>query len=121
MVGNLDVTQPPSAFSQQLLQLTYSKQFVGIRIGRGMFQRNAPPSFAGLLPNVIANLTTMAKMGLQIDANGVPGVNLSQIGRYGAWPRDCHGPFRRQAQYLRSRRFLEGGYAGCGNLSDPEY
>jgi L-fuconolactonase len=80
VVGNLDVTQSPPVFGQQLGQLASNKQFVGLRIGRGIFQPNLPPSFSTLLPNVITNLTGMAKLGLEIDTLGIPGAVLSQIG-----------------------------------------
>src|SRR5260370_3614314 len=80
VVGNLDVTQAPTAFAQQLTQLTASKQFVGIRIGGGIFQPNVPKTLSTVLPNVITNLTLMAKQGLEIDTLGIPGAALSQIG-----------------------------------------
>jgi len=80
VVGNLDVTQTPDAFSAQLSELSGNKQFVGIRIGGGIFQPNVPKTFSTLLPNVITNLTLMAKQGLEIDTLGIPGAALSQIG-----------------------------------------
>ena len=80
VVGNLDVTQSPATFGQQLAQLAANKQFVGIRIGGGIFQPNVPQSFSTLLPNVITNLTAMAKLGLEIDTLGISGAVLSQIG-----------------------------------------
>src|SRR5262249_17014754 len=80
VVGNLDVTQTPSSFGDQLAQLTPKKQFVGLRIGGGIFQSGVPASFTTIKPNVLANLTTMGKMGLQIDALGISGQNLAQIG-----------------------------------------
>ena len=81
VVGNLDVTQSPVAFGQQLGQFVYSnKQFVGIRIGSGIFQPNVPRTFSTLLPNVITNLTEMVRLGLEIDTLGISGAVLSQIG-----------------------------------------
>src|SRR5260370_10341667 len=79
VVGNLDVSQAPAAFAQQLAQLSANKQFVGLRVG-GLFLPGTPAAFSNLRPNVITNLTVMAKQGLQIDTLGVPGVVLSQIG-----------------------------------------
>ena len=80
VVGNLDVTQSPAGFAQQLAQLAANKQFVGIRIGGGIFQPNVPKTFSNLKPNVITNLTLLAKKGLEIDTLGIPGAALSQIG-----------------------------------------
>src|SRR5712691_5894179 len=79
VVGNLDVTQAPATFAQQLAQMSANKQFVGLRVG-GLFQPNTPAAFSNLRPNVITNLTLMAKQGLEIDTLGVPGAVLSQIG-----------------------------------------
>src|SRR6266403_1935395 len=39
VVGNLDLTQAPATFAQQLAQLSANKQFVGLRVG-GLFQPN---------------------------------------------------------------------------------
>jgi len=80
VVGNLDVTQPATAFGQQLSQLAQNKLFVGLRIGGGIFKPGVPRSFSTIQPNVLNNLTSMAKQGLQIDALGIPGAILSQIG-----------------------------------------
>ena len=80
VVGNLDVTQAPATFSQQVTQLAANKKFVGVRIGSGIFQPNVPRTFSSLLPNVITNLTLMAKQGLEIDTLGIAGDVLSQIG-----------------------------------------
>jgi predicted TIM-barrel fold metal-dependent hydrolase len=80
VVGNLDVTQSPLAFTQQVGQLAPNKQFVGLRIGRGIFQPNVPQSFPTLLPNVLTNLTGIAKLGLEIDTLGISGAVLSRIG-----------------------------------------
>src|SRR5207249_10941222 len=67
-------------FAGQLAQLDANKRLVGIRIGGGIFQANVPRSFSTLLPNVITNLTLMAKQGLEIDTLGISGALLSQIG-----------------------------------------
>src|SRR6266446_1268014 len=80
VVGNLDVTKAPAAFSQQVTQLAANKKWVGVRIGGGIFQPNVPRSFSSILPNVMTNLTLMAKQGLEIDTLGIPGEILSQIG-----------------------------------------
>ena len=80
VVGNLDVTQSPAGFAQQLGQLAANKQFVGIRIGGGIFLPNVPKTLSNLKPNVITNLTLLAKKGLEIDTLGIPGAALSQIG-----------------------------------------
>src|SRR6185369_5486855 len=60
--------------------LAANKQWVGIRIGSGIFQANVPASFSNIRPNVMANLALMAKQGLEIDTLGIPGAVLSQIG-----------------------------------------
>jgi hypothetical protein len=39
VVGNLDVTQSPATFAQQVVQLSSNRQWVGIRIGSGIFLR----------------------------------------------------------------------------------
>jgi predicted TIM-barrel fold metal-dependent hydrolase len=80
VVGNLDVRQPPAGFEQQVAQLSANKQWVGIRIGAGIFQPDLPRSFSTLLPNVLTNLKLLAKGGLHIDTLGIPGAVLSQIG-----------------------------------------
>jgi predicted TIM-barrel fold metal-dependent hydrolase len=80
VVGNLDVTQAPASFAQQVTMLAANKQWVGIRIGSGIFQANVPASFSNIRPNVMANLALMAKQGLEIDTLGIPGAVLSQIG-----------------------------------------
>ena len=80
VVGNLDVTQAPASFAQQVTQLAANKQWVGIRIGSGIFQPNVPRSFSTIVPNVMTNLTLMAKQGLAIDTLGISGAVLSQIG-----------------------------------------
>src|SRR5437762_7337092 len=80
VVGNLDVTQARATFAQQVTQLSANKQWVGIRIGGGIFLPNLPVSFANIRPNVMTNLALMAKQGLEIDTLGIPGAVLSQIG-----------------------------------------
>jgi predicted TIM-barrel fold metal-dependent hydrolase len=79
-VGNLDVTQSPAGFAQQVSLLAANKQWVGIRIGGGIFQAGPTPSYSTLLPNVLTNLTLLAKRGLEIDTLGISGANLSMIG-----------------------------------------
>ncbi len=83
VVGCLDTTQSPTTFEQQLLQLVANPLFVGIRLGDlgSIFNAGAPSTFPNLQPNVLQNLTMMAKLGLQIDANGIPGAALAQIGQ----------------------------------------
>jgi L-fuconolactonase len=80
VVGNLDVTQSPAGFAQQVDLLAANKQWVGIRIGGGIFQAGLTPSFSTLLPNVLTNLKLLAKRGLEIDTLGISGANLSLIG-----------------------------------------
>jgi predicted TIM-barrel fold metal-dependent hydrolase len=80
VVGNLDITETPVMFAQQVALLSANKQWVGIRIGGGIFQANLPPSFYNIRPNVLTNLTLLANKGLQIDTLGIPGAVLSQIG-----------------------------------------
>jgi L-fuconolactonase len=80
VVGNLDVRQPPANFEQQVAQLSANKQWVGIRIGAGIFQPDLPNSFSNIRPNVLTNLRLLTKRGLQIDALGIPGAVLSQVG-----------------------------------------
>jgi predicted TIM-barrel fold metal-dependent hydrolase len=80
VVGNLDVTQSPTTFVQQVTQLVANKQWVGIRIGSSIFAPNAPRSFNTIQPNVMTNLAFVAKQGLEIDTLGISGAVLSQIG-----------------------------------------
>jgi L-fuconolactonase len=80
VVGNLDVTQAPSSFAQQVALLSANKQWVGIRIGGGIFQPGMPQSLSNLKPNVLTNLTLLAGKGLEIDTLGITGAALSQIG-----------------------------------------
>jgi predicted TIM-barrel fold metal-dependent hydrolase len=82
VVGALDTTQDPLAFQLQLAQLSNNPLFVGIRLGDlGSIFNGSPSTFANLKPNVVANIKTLAGLGLQIDANGVPGAVLAQIGQ----------------------------------------
>jgi predicted TIM-barrel fold metal-dependent hydrolase len=83
VVGALDTTQDPATFQQQLLQLVGNPLFVGIRLGDlgSIFNAGATATFPNLKANVLQNLKTMASMGLQIDANGIPGAALAQIGQ----------------------------------------
>jgi L-fuconolactonase len=80
VVGNLDVRQPPANFERQVTRLSANKQWVGIRIGAGIFQPDLPNSFSNILPNVLTNLRLLTKRGLQIDTLGIPGAVLSQVG-----------------------------------------
>jgi L-fuconolactonase len=83
VVGALDTTESTATFQQQLSQLVKNPLFVGIRLGDlgSIFNAGADRTFANLQPNVVPNIKTMAGLGLQIDANGVPGAVLAQIGQ----------------------------------------
>jgi predicted TIM-barrel fold metal-dependent hydrolase len=83
VVGALDTTQDPTTFQQQLIQLVANPLFVGIRLGDlgSIFNGGAPTTFVNLKPFVLQNLKMMASLGLQIDANGIPGAALAQIGQ----------------------------------------
>lgn len=83
VVGALDTTEDPGVFQQQLMQLAGNPLFVGIRLGDlgSIFNAGAPKTFPNIKPNVLQNLKTMAGLGLQIDANGIPGTALAQIGQ----------------------------------------
>ena len=83
VVGALDTTQDPATFHSQLMQLAPNPLFVGIRLGDlgSIFNPGAPATFANIKPFVVQNLKTMAGLGLQIDANGIPGAALAQIGQ----------------------------------------
>jgi predicted TIM-barrel fold metal-dependent hydrolase len=83
VVGALDTTQPPLTFGLQLAQLSSNPLFVGIRLGDlgSIFTPNADRTFANLQPSVLQNIRTLAGLGLQIDANGIPGAVLAQIGQ----------------------------------------
>ncbi len=94
VVGALDTTQDTLGFQLQLSQLVANPLFVGIRLGDlGSIFNGSPSTFANLKPNVVANIKTMAGLGLQIDANGIPGSGLS-ANRTGHRDIDCDGPFR---------------------------
>ena len=83
VTGALDTTQDPATFQQQLMQLVPNPLFVGIRLGDlgSIFNPGGPSTFANIKPHVVQNLKTMASFGLQIDANGIPGTALAQIGQ----------------------------------------
>jgi L-fuconolactonase len=81
VVGSLDPTEDPATFRQQLTQLSANPLFVGIRIGGSIFNTSTPATFTNLKPYVLQNLTAMARLGLQIDALGIPGAVLAQIGQ----------------------------------------
>ena len=82
VTGALDTTQDPTTFQHQLMQLVPNPLFVGIRLGDlgSIFNAGAPKTFPNIKPFVLQNLKTMASFGLQIDANGIPGTALAQIG-----------------------------------------
>jgi L-fuconolactonase len=80
VVGNLDVTEAPASFAEQVSQLAADKKWVGVRIGNRIFRPNAPRSFSTIAPNVMANLALMAKLRLEVDTLGISGAVLSQIG-----------------------------------------
>jgi predicted TIM-barrel fold metal-dependent hydrolase len=79
VVGNLDVTQSPSTFAAQVHQLSADKNWVGIRIGGGIFQANTDHIFANINPNVLTNLALLAKRRLMIDTLGITGSVLRSI------------------------------------------
>ena len=79
VVGNLDVTQAPAAFAAQVRQLSANPKWKGIRIGSGIFERGANHIFANIRPNVMDNLTLLARRKLMIDALGIPGSVLRSI------------------------------------------
>jgi len=79
VVGNLDVTQSPSTFAAQVRQLSADKNWVGIRIGGGIFQPGADHVFANIRPNVLTNLAFLAKRRLMIDTLGITGSVLGSI------------------------------------------
>ena len=56
------------------------KNFVGLRIGGGIFLPGVPATFANLQPNVLKNLSLMVQRGMMIDTLGIPGTVLNQIG-----------------------------------------
>jgi len=79
VVGNLDVTQSPSTFAAQVRQLSDDKNWVGIRIGGGIFQPGTDHVFANIQPNVLTNLAFLAKRRLMIDTLGITGSVLRSI------------------------------------------
>jgi len=82
VVGSIDPTESPATFNEQLALLAANPLFVGIRLGDlGSIFNSGPSTFANIKPNVLQNLTTMARMGLQIDTIGIPGVTAAQIGQ----------------------------------------
>jgi len=83
VVGALDTTQDPTTFQNQLMQLVGNPLFVGIRLGDlgSIFNPGAPTTFANIKPFVLQNIKTLASFGLEIDANGIPGTALAQIGQ----------------------------------------
>jgi L-fuconolactonase len=82
VVGALDTTENPAQFQSQLAALTANPLFVGIRLGDlASIFKDATKTFDNLQPFVVQNIAAMAKLGLQIDANGIPGAVLAQIGQ----------------------------------------
>ena len=79
VVGWLDVSQEPAAFAEQLDALGADKNFVGIRIGRGLFLPDTDATFENLQPNVIENLAAVAERGLMIDSLGASGTTVAEI------------------------------------------
>jgi L-fuconolactonase len=80
VIGNLDITQDSTTFSRQVSMLSANKQWIGIRIGGGIFQSGLPATMSNLKPGVLDNLKMLVQKGLQIDTLGIPGATLSQIG-----------------------------------------
>jgi predicted TIM-barrel fold metal-dependent hydrolase len=83
VVGALDTTQDPGTFEGQLMQLAGDPLFVGIRLGDlgSIFNPGSPSTFSNIKPFVLQNLKTMAKLGLQIDTNGISGTVMAQVGQ----------------------------------------
>lgn len=83
VVGALDTTQDPDTFESQLTQLAGDPLFVGIRLGDlgSIFNAGGPSTFSNINPFVLQNLKTMAKLGLQIDTNGISGTVMAQVGQ----------------------------------------
>src|SRR5690242_8357382 len=79
VVGNLDVTQPPSSFAAQVHQLSANPKWKGIRIGSGIFEKGANHTFANIRPNVMDNLPFLARRKLMIDALGIPGSAMRSV------------------------------------------
>lgn len=80
VVGNLDTSQTPDTFAQQVRQLAAHRTWVGIRVGGGIFQANAVRIIDNLKPNVLTNLKFLAEKGLMIDALGIKGEVLRTVG-----------------------------------------
>ena len=82
VVGSLDTTESPDTFQEQLMELAANPLFVGIRLGDlGSIFNAGPATFANLQPNVLRNLKSMAKLGLQVDAIGISAAVMAQIGQ----------------------------------------
>ena len=82
VVGSIDTTESPDTFQEQLMELAANPLFVGIRLGDlGSIFNAGPATFANIKPNVLQNLKSMAKIGLQIDTIGIPGATAAQIGQ----------------------------------------
>jgi predicted TIM-barrel fold metal-dependent hydrolase len=79
VVGNLDPTLASATFNQQVDQLAADKNWVGIRIGGGIFKANADHTFDNIAPNVLTNLNTLAKRGLMVDTLGITGAVLHSM------------------------------------------
>lgn len=59
-MGNLDLTQAPASFAQQVTQLAAIKKCFGVRIGGGIFPAQCAPLLLQHSPNVMTNSTMMA-------------------------------------------------------------
>ncbi len=82
VVGSIAPWESPATFNEQLALLAANPLFVGIRLGDlGSIFNPGPRTFDNIQPNVLQNLTTMARRGLQIDTIGIPGATAAQIGR----------------------------------------
>jgi predicted TIM-barrel fold metal-dependent hydrolase len=83
VVGSLDTTEDPATFEQQLMELAQNQLFVGIRLGDlgSILNGTSNPFPNNLKPNVLQNLQTMATMGLQVDAIGLSGAVMAQVGQ----------------------------------------
>jgi predicted TIM-barrel fold metal-dependent hydrolase len=83
VVGSLDTTEDPATFEQQLMELAQNQLFVGIRLGDlgSILNGTSNPFPNNLKPNVLQNLQTMATKGLQVDAIGLSGAVMAQVGQ----------------------------------------
>ena len=83
VVGSLDTTEDPATFEQQLMELARNQLFVGIRLGDlgSILNGTSNPFPNNLKPNVLQNLKTMSTMGLQVDAIGLSGAVMAQVGQ----------------------------------------